>query len=134
MINFDDIVLFDNKTFSDVLRDIYSNSVTKSSSIESVINQLKGLVKNSNDAILIIPLIRDYLDTSVKNDEQLIKMAAVIQRFFSGASKPTTNSDSTSLLTEQEKTELLKMANDISSTSIDNDLKKLNSSYEKLSK
>ena len=134
MINFDDIILFDNKRFSDVLKDIYIGSTTKTVTIQNFLQQLNKLVTNSNDAILIIPLIRDYLETSVRNDEQLIKLAAVVQRFFSGGNRQNSPSETTSLLTDQEKAELLKMAQSTIDNSIDNNLKKLESEYEKFSK
>ena len=45
-----------------------------------MINELQPLVKTIGDATVIVPLIKDYLDVGVKNDELLVKMAVVIQR------------------------------------------------------
>ena len=72
--------IFDGKSFSDLLKEIHSNSKKKDKQINSLIAQLQPLVKNITDATILVPLIKDYLDVGVKNDEQLIKMAGIIQR------------------------------------------------------
>lgn len=81
-----DTKIFGNKTVSDVLKEIYDNSKSKSKQVNALIGELKPLVESIGDATLVIPLIKDYLDVGVKNDEQLIKMIALVQR-FEGASK-----------------------------------------------
>ena len=69
------------------------------------------LIKNSGDATIIVPLIKEYLEASVKNDEHLVKMAAIVQRAM--ARTENKNSDSP-LLTEDEKRQLLEAVNDMS--------------------
>jgi hypothetical protein len=59
----------------------------KNRQIDNLIQQLSPLVKSINDASVIVPLIKEYLDVGVKNDEQLIKMTAVVQRLLSSDSK-----------------------------------------------
>ena len=72
--------IFKGKSFSDILKEIHVNSTKKEKQINSLISQLQPLVKNINDATILVPLIKDYLDVGIKNDEQLVKMAAIIQR------------------------------------------------------
>jgi len=72
--------IFDKKKFSDILKEIYDNSKKKEKQISVLIAELRPLVKDIGDATLIVPLIKEYLEIGVKNDEQLIKMAAIIQR------------------------------------------------------
>ena len=72
--------IFDKKKFSDILKEIYDNSKKKETQISVLISELRPLVKDIGDATLIVPLIKEYLEIGVKNDEQLIKMAAIIQR------------------------------------------------------
>ena len=55
--------------------------------IDNLIQQLSPLVKNINDAAVIVPLIKEYLDVGVKNDEQLIKMTSVVQRLLASDAK-----------------------------------------------
>ena len=66
-----DIEIYKNKKFSDLCKDIVSNSESNRDQIDILISDLRSLVKTANDALLIVPLIRDYFDVRVKNDEQL---------------------------------------------------------------
>ena len=78
-----DNIIFGNKKFSDILKEIYDNQQKKDKQINALIAELKPLVQEIGDATLIVPLIKEYLEISVKNDEQLIKMATIIQRIMS---------------------------------------------------
>ena len=51
----------------------------------------------------MVPLLKEYLEISVKNDEQLIKMATIIQR----AVQNEGGDDSNFGMTEEEKQQLL---------------------------
>ena len=97
-----DSIVFGNKKFSDILHEIYENQTTKKQQITALISELKPLIQEIGDATLIVPLIKEYLEISVKNDEQLIKMATIIQRAVQN-----TDSDSEFSITEEEKEELL---------------------------
>lgn len=77
--------IFGTKTVSDVLKEIYDNSRNKSKQVNALIGELKPLVENVGDATLIVPMIKEYLEVGVKNDEHLIKMVALVQRFDNGA-------------------------------------------------
>lgn len=79
-MNFNDQELFKGKTFSSLLKDIYTTTKNKEKQINILISELKPLVKNIGDATIIVPLIKEYLEVGVKNDEHLVKMAAVVQR------------------------------------------------------
>ena len=72
--------LFKDKTFSDVLEEIYNNTKRKDKQINALIGELKPLMENIGDATLIVPMIANYLEIGVKNDEHLIKMLAIVQR------------------------------------------------------
>jgi|TARA_B100001778_G_scaffold332876_1_gene340155 hypothetical protein len=75
-----DSIVFGKKKFSDILEEIYTNQKTKQHQVTALISELKPLVQEIGDATLIVPLIKEYMEISVKNDEQLIKMATIIQR------------------------------------------------------
>ena len=79
--------LFKGTTFSDLLKDIYHNSKKKDRQINTLIHELQPLIKNLGDATVIVPLIKEYLDVSVKNDEHLVKLAAVVQRLVGSNTK-----------------------------------------------
>ena len=97
-----DEIIFGKKSFSSLLEEIYDNQKKKERQISALISELKPLVKEIGDATLIVPLIKEYLEIGVKNDEQLIKMATIIQR----ALQTSTSSDNFSI-TEEEKQQLL---------------------------
>ena len=97
-----DSIVFGNKKFSDILHEIYDNQTTKKQQITSLISELKPLIQEIGDATLIVPLIKEYLEIGVKNDEQLIKMATIIQRAVNNI-----NDESEFGISEEEKEELL---------------------------
>jgi|TARA_B110000977_G_C10878491_1_gene416539 hypothetical protein len=72
--------VFGKKKFSDLLSEIYDNQKKKETQISALINELKPLINDIGDATLIVPLLKEYLELGIKNDEQLIKMATIIQR------------------------------------------------------
>lgn len=78
-----DFELFKGTSFADLMRDVYHNSKKKSRQIDSLIQELQPLIKNVGDATVIVPLIKDYLEVSVKNDDALVKLAAIVQRLVS---------------------------------------------------
>jgi hypothetical protein len=98
------VKIFGNKSFSDILKNIYDNSKEKEKQIKDLISGLKPLINNTQSALMIVPLIKEYLDVSVKNDDSLIKMASIVQRAI-------VNSGSGSddfILSDSEKEQLLK--------------------------
>ena len=100
--------LFKGTNFSDLMRDIYHNSKKKARQIDALIKSLEPMIKNTGDATVVVPMIKDYLDVSVKNDDALIKLAAVVQRIISANSK---DDDSNEFgLTDEERTKLLEEA------------------------
>jgi hypothetical protein len=79
-MDFNTITLFGKKTFADLLKEIHTNSSNKEKEIRLLIDNLKPFITSAGDAVIIVPLIKDYLDVSVKNDDLLIKMAGIVQR------------------------------------------------------
>ena len=82
-----DFELFQGTSFSDLMKDVYHNSKKKSRQIDSLIHDLKPMIKNIGDATVIAPLLKDYLEVSVKNDDALVKLAAVVQRLVTASNK-----------------------------------------------
>lgn len=99
--------LFKGKTFSDLMSDVYHNSRKKDRQINQLISQLQPLIRSASDATIIVPLIKEYLDVAVKNDDHLVKLTAITQRYISTTQ---TISGESSLLSDEEKKELLEMA------------------------
>ena len=95
-------VVFGKKKFNDILEEIYDNQKKKDKQISALISELKPLINDIGDATLIVPLIKEYLEISVKNDEQLIKMATIVQRILNNITD-----DSGFGISEEEKAQLL---------------------------
>jgi hypothetical protein len=107
-----DQILFDDKSFGDLLKEIHGNQKKKAKQLASLIAELRPLVQSLGDATVVVPLIKEYMEISVKNDDQLIKMAAIVQRLSSGASS---NGDG-GLLTAEEMDQLMDVAEEIAKT------------------
>ena len=107
-----DQILFDDKSFSDLLKEIHGNQKKKAKQLASLIAELRPLVQSLGDATVVVPLIKEYMEISVKNDDQLIKMAAIVQRLSTG----TTNTGDGGLLTTEEMNNLMEVAEEIAKT------------------
>ena len=105
-----DNVVFGKKKFSDILSEIYDNQKRKEKQISGLIAELKPLISDIGDATLIVPLIKEYLEIGVKNDEQLIKMATIIQRALNSSS-----GEESLGITEEEKQQLMEELEKINS-------------------
>ena len=105
-------IIFDDKSFSDLLKEIHKNKSKKAKQLASLIAELRPLITSLGDATVVVPLIKEYMEISVKNDDQLIKMAAIVQRLSTGAS----STGDGGLLTEEEMEQLQNVAEEISKT------------------
>lgn len=90
--DFKSVELFEGKTLSDLFKEIYDNSADKRSQIRELVASLSPLIQGIGDATILVPLIKEYLEIGVKNDEQLVKLAQIVQRLNSGV-KQTTDMD-----------------------------------------
>ena len=106
-------VVFGKKKFSNILEEIYNNQKKKEKQISGLISELKPLISDIGDATLIVPLIKEYMEIGVRNDEQLIKMATIVQRALNNS-----GGEESMGITEEEKAELMK------------ELDKLNTNFE----
>ena len=102
-----DVEIFKGKTFSSLVKDIYFNSNHKKDQINQLIKDLREMVKDVGSATVIAPMIKDYIDVGIKNDDQLVKLSAVLQRFIAGTSGSSADGSGGGGLSESEKEELL---------------------------
>ena len=80
-----DFEIFEGKSFKELCKDIYDRSEQKEDNLEILISELRGFIKTLDDALQIVPHIQKYFETGVKNDEQLVKLAAIVQRLQTSA-------------------------------------------------
>lgn len=79
-----DLEVFNGKNLSDIFQEIYDNHQGKKEQIKELVQQLIPLIQGIGDATLLVPLIKEYMELGVKNDEQLIKLAQIVQRMDTG--------------------------------------------------
>ena len=94
--------VFGNKKFSDLLEEIYNNQKRREAQVTALISELKPMVSDIGDATLIVPLIKEYMEIGVKNDDALIKMATLVQRALNSS-----NEDGSLGISDEEKAQLL---------------------------
>ena len=79
-MDFSQVNLFGKKSFSDLLKEIHVNQKDKEVQLRSLIEGLKPLITSPGEATMIVPLIKEYMELAIKNDDALIKMAGIVQR------------------------------------------------------
>ena len=99
--------IYKGKSFAALCKEIVVNRNEKKDQLDVLVSELRNLIKGVNDAIVVVPLIKDYLDVGVRNDEQLVKLAAIIQRILSKQNEGV-DDVGTLQITDEERKELLK--------------------------
>jgi len=99
-----DFKVFEGKSLSDVFKDIYDNSATNKKQLDILIKEIVGFIKDADTAVQLIPAVKEYLEIKVKNDEQLVKMASIVQRLVSSENK---GSEDEFGLSDKEKEQLV---------------------------
>lgn len=102
-------VLFKDKTFSSLLEDIYKNANRKEKEIKALIDQLKPMIQEAGDAMMLVPLLKEYMELAIKNDDALIKMAGIVQRGMNS----TSGNDDGGMLSDRDKELLFQEINNI---------------------
>jgi len=97
--------IFDDKTLSDMFADVYRNTDRKRGQIEEFVKHYMKFITTPEDAAVLGPIISNFLEVNVKNDEHIVRLVQIAQRLVSVNSK---SQGGDFLLTEEEKRELLK--------------------------
>ena len=105
----DEKEIFEGKTFQDLTKDIYENTTKRKVQIDLLISEIHGFITTIDDVVMVAPIIKEYMDTAVRNDEHLVKLAGVLQRIIS---KSQGDSDESMLLSDTEKEELMSTLQD----------------------
>ena len=102
MANFDDVTVFGNTSLSDLFKQIHKNNKDIDKQIGDFIDTMKPMATaNAGSATMLMPTVKDLIDVNVKNNEQLIKMAAIAQR------AATSNNNSQESLIDMSEIEAL---------------------------
>lgn len=109
-------VLFKDKTFANLLEDIYKNANRKEKEIKALIDQLKPMIQEPGDAMMLVPLLKEYMELSIKNDDALIKMAGIVQRAMVNSS----DGGDGGMLSDRDKELLFQEINNVTTKQIGN--------------
>ena len=82
-----DYEIFEGKSLSGLFKDIYENTKTNKTQLEVLMKEVVGFIKDGDTAVQIIPMLKEYLEINVKNDDQLVKVAAIVQRIIAAENK-----------------------------------------------
>ncbi len=100
-----DYEIFDGKSLASLFKDIYDNTEFTRKQLEVLTKELVQFIKDGDTAVQIVPMIKEYLEINVKNDDQLVKMAGIVQRLISAESKAGAENEYG--LSDEEKNQLL---------------------------
>ena len=100
-----DYEIFEGKSLSSLFKDIYKNTEYNRKQLDVLTRELTKFIKDGDTAVQIVPMIKEYLEINVKNDDQLVKLAGIVQRLISAESKA--GSEDEYGLSEDEKQQLL---------------------------
>ena len=101
-----DYEVFEGKSLSDVFKDIYDNTEKNRQQLDVLTRELVSFIKDGDTAVQIVPMLKEYLEINVKNDDQLVKIAAIVQRLVASESKG--GSEESYGLSDSEKEQLMK--------------------------
>ena len=100
-----DFEVADGKSFRDLCKEIIDRSQSKKDQLDTLFSDVRGHIKNINDAAVFLPRLKELLEVGIKNDEQIIKLTAILQKLQSTQLETSGGDDS--MLSEEEKEQLV---------------------------
>jgi|SRR6056300_606470 hypothetical protein len=120
-----DYEIFKGKSLSSLFQDIYENQNYNRKQLDVLTKNITSMIKDGDTAVQIVPMIKEYLEINVRNDELLVKLAGIVQKIITAESKG--ESESEFGLSELEK-------QDIMNTILEHDTKDLQETSDKIRK
>tara|TARA_R100001510_G_scaffold40303_1_gene36684 strand:- start:8 stop:397 length:390 start_codon:yes stop_codon:yes gene_type:complete len=120
-----DYEIFKGKSLSSLFQDIYENQNYNRKQLDVLTRNITSMIKDGDTAVQIVPMIKEYLEINVRNDELLVKLAGIVQKIITAESKG--ESESEFGLSEIEKQEIM-------NTILEHDTKELEKSADKIRK
>ena len=115
-----DYEIFDGKSLSSLFKDIYDNTEYNKKQLDVLTKELVGFIKDGDTAVQLVPMIKEYLEINVRNDDQLVKMAGIVQRLISAEQKASSEDEFG--LSDEEKNQLMSNLDDaVKDIQVEND-------------
>lgn len=102
--------VFDGKSLQDLLEEIHKSTIDKHTLIRGIILDIKTHIKSMDDLVCLAPILKDYIDVLIRNDEHLIKIGTIVQRIISAENYSKGGGSVEDLLSEHEKDALISIA------------------------
>ena len=103
-----DIKLYDDYTMQDLYKQVIQNTRTTRKDIKSTIDKLISYMKTLVDVQVLSPQIANYMNIIVKNEQMMVKIAAVAAKVNYVAYKA--NGQDGIQLSPQQKSKMMKQA------------------------
>ena len=120
-----DYEIFKGKSLASLFEDIYQNQTYNRNQLDVLTKNITAMIKDGDTAVQIIPMMKEYLEINVRNDELLIKLASIVQKIMTAEGKG--ESESEFGLSEVEKEQILK-------TIVEHDTMDLQQATDKITK
>lgn len=101
-----DFEVANGKSFRDLCGDIIERSQSKKDQLDTLLSEVRGYIKTPNDVVVFLPRVKELLEVGIKNDDQIVKLTAILQKLQSTQLETSGGEDG--LLSEEEKEQLLK--------------------------
>ncbi len=72
--------IFAGKTISDIVKEAYEKHIDQDRLIRDEIEKLSEMISSPGEALAIAPMIKPLIDSSLKNDEVLVKILNIFQK------------------------------------------------------
>jgi superfamily I DNA/RNA helicase len=76
-----DFEIYDGKDFRGLCKDILDRADAKKAQVDMLYSDSRKYITDAASALNMLPQLKGLLETGIKNDEQLVKLAAILQRF-----------------------------------------------------
>ena len=91
--------IFKGKKLADLVEEVYNKHKNQDNLIKQEILRLSDMVETPGDAIVIVPLLKGFMDSSLKNDEVLMKLLSLFQK---AAENKKADQEDSGVLTEKD--------------------------------
>lgn len=108
--------IFKGKTVGDLVEEVYNKHKSQDALIKQEIMRLADMIESPGDAIVIVPLLKEFVNSGLKNDEVLMKILNLFQK--AEEKKKAETGESNGLLTEKDIEQLFNEVTDLKGKNI----------------